>query len=88
MRPMRPACPPVLGVEESEAGGNQGKAMGQIDDVKLEDRIRERAHALWEQAGQPEGREHEFWYDAERDVREMEQLHDEATAPPPTLLPG
>ncbi|MGJ5180070.1 DUF2934 domain-containing protein [Bradyrhizobium oligotrophicum] len=62
--------------------------MGHIDDVNLEDRIRERAHALWEQSGRPEGREDEFWYRAEHEIREMEQLHDEATAPPPTMLPG
>ncbi|XUM22361.1 DUF2934 domain-containing protein [Bradyrhizobium oligotrophicum S58] len=47
-----------------------------------------RAHALWEQAGRPDGREHEFWYQAEREIRETSELHDEATAPPPTILPG
>ncbi|WP_315781833.1 MULTISPECIES: DUF2934 domain-containing protein [unclassified Bradyrhizobium] len=61
--------------------------MEQTDDAHLQQRIRERAHALWEQSGRPEGREDEFWYQAERDVRNMEQLHDEATAPPPTMLP-
>jgi hypothetical protein len=27
-----------------------------------DEQIRKRAHQLWELAGQPEGREHEFWY--------------------------
>jgi hypothetical protein len=28
-----------------------------------------RAHQLWEEAGKPEGREHEFWYQAERELQ-------------------
>ncbi len=77
-----------LASEENRACCNQGRAMGQIDELGLEDRIRKRAHALWEQAGQPQGREDEFWHQAEHEIREIEQLHDEATAPPPTMLPG
>lgn len=33
-----------------------------------EDLIRSRAHALWELAGKPEGREDEFWREAEREL--------------------
>ena len=33
-----------------------------------EEQIRDRAHQLWEAAGRPEGREHEFWYQAEREL--------------------
>ena len=33
-----------------------------------DDQIRERAHQLWELAGQPEGREQDFWYQAEREL--------------------
>ena len=62
--------------------------MDYSSDTELQERIRARAHALWEQAGQPDGREDEFWHQAEREIREAEQLHDEATAPPPTMLPG
>ena len=62
--------------------------MEQINDAGVQERIRQRAHELWEQSGRPDGREDEFWFEAEREVREMEQLHDEATAPPPTMLPG
>jgi len=62
--------------------------MEQPNDTGLQERIRARAHELWEQSGRPDGREDEFWYQAEREVSEMEQLRDEATAPPPTMLPG
>ena len=34
-----------------------------------EQEIRECAHRLWEQAGKPEGREHEFWQAAEQELR-------------------
>jgi DUF2934 family protein len=33
-----------------------------------DDQIRTRAHQLWEIAGRPEGREHDFWYEAEREL--------------------
>jgi hypothetical protein len=32
------------------------------------EKIRRRAHELWEAAGRPEGREQEFWYRAEREI--------------------
>jgi len=35
-----------------------------------EDQIRTRAHQLWEAAGKPEGREQEFWHEAERELTE------------------
>jgi hypothetical protein len=35
-----------------------------------EDQIRIRAHQLWETAGQPEGREDEFWHEAERELED------------------
>jgi hypothetical protein len=34
-----------------------------------EERIRIRAHQLWEIAGRPEGREQEFWHEAERELK-------------------
>jgi hypothetical protein len=34
--------------------------------------IRVRAHRLWEEAGKPEGREHEFWHQAERQLQHQE----------------
>ncbi len=35
---------------------------------QIERQIRARAYELWEAAGKPEGREHEFWYQAEREL--------------------
>ena len=35
-----------------------------------EEQIRLRAHHLREVAGQPEGREHEFWHEAERELKD------------------
>ena len=32
-----------------------------MDDHKLEARIRDRAHKIWEEEGQPEGRDQEHW---------------------------
>jgi hypothetical protein len=37
---------------------------------KLDDRVRRRAHSLWEQAGRPLGRNAEFWDRAHREVTE------------------
>jgi general stress protein YciG len=34
-----------------------------------DDQIRNRAHQLWEIAGRPEGREDEFWHEAERELK-------------------
>jgi DUF2934 family protein len=34
--------------------------------------IRERAHQLWERAGSPEGREQEFGFEAERELRQKD----------------
>jgi hypothetical protein len=41
--------------------------MASPSDEQLE-HIRLRAHQLWEAAGQPEGREQEFWFEAEREI--------------------
>lgn len=35
-----------------------------------EDQIRTRAHQLWEIAGRPEGRDDEFWHEAERELKD------------------
>ena len=39
-----------------------------------EERIRERAHALWEAEGRPEGREADHWREAERQTMLEEGL--------------
>ena len=33
-----------------------------------DEQIQMRAHQLWEAAGRPDGREHEFWYQAEKEM--------------------
>ncbi|HTH15198.1 MAG TPA: DUF2934 domain-containing protein [Magnetospirillum sp.] len=39
-------------------------------------RIRTRVHALWEQAGRPQGRDAEFWQQAETEVVDEISLRD------------
>ena len=36
--------------------------------MSLEQRIRERAYALWQEQGCPEGNDHEFWFRAEQEI--------------------
>jgi hypothetical protein len=37
-------------------------------------RIRRRAREIWEENGRPSGRDEEFWFEAEREFREAENL--------------
>ncbi|WP_218147018.1 DUF2934 domain-containing protein [Sphingobium sp. AP50] len=46
----------------------------------LEDRIRERAHAIWEAQGHPEGLADEHWRQAVEEVAQVDKL---AQLPPP-----
>jgi hypothetical protein len=39
-----------------------------------ENRIRDRAYQLWEDAGQPQDREQEFWFQAERELVEEDEI--------------
>lgn len=41
-----------------------------------DDQIRDRARVLWDEAGQPENRDMEFWFQAEQQLAE-EAGHDE-----------
>jgi Protein of unknown function (DUF2934) len=50
-----------------------------------DEQIRSRAHRLWVQAGKPGSRDDEFWHQAEKELREMEEL---AREPAPGVLPG
>lgn len=58
-----------------------------------ETEIRDRAYALWEQDGAPEGREQEFWHRAERELSEeagldmSEEAADITQPVPPAGLP-
>jgi hypothetical protein len=46
------------------------------------EQITNRAYELWEQAGQPEGRDEEFYLQAEKELQEELKLE------PPGSLPG
>lgn len=37
-------------------------------------RVRRRAREIWEENGRPSGRDEEFWFEAEREFREAENL--------------
>jgi len=39
-----------------------------------QNRIRRRARQIWDQNGRPSGRDEEFWLQAERELREVEEL--------------
>ena len=54
----------------------------------VEEQVRIRAHALWEQAGKPDRREGEFWHEAEREImHETEDLTAIAQRPEPMSFP-
>ena len=44
-----------------------------------EDQIRKRAREIWEENGRPVGRDEEFWFQAEREFREAEELAKETS---------
>ena len=37
-------------------------------------KVRDRAYHLWEQAGRPQGREHEFWAQASQEIEGEREL--------------
>ena len=53
-----------------------------------EEQIRVRAREMWEQAGEPDGRDNEFWYRAEEELHEAQDHNDAIKEPPPSILPG
>lgn len=56
-----------------------------------QEKIRDRAYQLWDRAGQPEGREQEFWFDAERELAEESEVdasRDAAEVDLPPVVPG
>jgi hypothetical protein len=65
-----------------------GKLMETLMAFPTDEQIRIRAHQLWEQEGKPDGREQEFWHQAEKELKEMDDLREIASEPPPTILPG
>lgn len=56
-----------------------------------EQKIRDRAFQLWDAAGQPEGREQEFWYAAELELAENGEAdisEDNSELDTPPVVPG
>lgn len=56
-----------------------------------EQKIRDRAFQLWDAAGQPEGREQEFWYAAELELAEQGKAdisEERAVIDVPPVVPG
>jgi hypothetical protein len=53
----------------------------------IEEKIRRRAHDLWEAAGRPEGRDEENWMEAERQIM-AEEGEGEPTRGQPQLAPN
>jgi hypothetical protein len=47
-----------------------------------EKRILNRAYEIWERNGRPEGREDEFWHQAEQELRAEEERGDPAKGTP------
>jgi hypothetical protein len=52
-------------------------------EIPTREQIRSRAHELWEQAGKPEGKDQDFWFLAEKDLRERSSEQPESR-----ILPG
>ena len=41
-------------------------------DKPTNEQIRERAHLLWQAAGEPEGQQDRFWFEAERELAQRD----------------
>lgn len=54
----------------SHSGGPAGATSPPSADDSEDTAVRTRARALWEAAGRPEGRDREFWEQAQKEVRE------------------
>ncbi|MCK9615434.1 MAG: DUF2934 domain-containing protein [Candidatus Omnitrophica bacterium] len=44
------------------------KSASKIDEVKLNQMIRERAYYIWESKGKPKGQDQKIWLQAEKEV--------------------
>lgn len=53
-----------------------------------EERIRRRAHAIWEEEGRPEGRQEEHWRRARRELASGSGPREEAAAEDAEAAPG
>ena len=73
----------AFGPESPPTAAGRGRAC-HSESKKMEkptkEQIIHRAYQLWDQAGKPEGRDEEFYYQAERELNEDSE--------PPIKLPG
>jgi Protein of unknown function (DUF2934) len=80
---------PIQGPPGTAATG-RGLALS-LKERKMEkptvEQIRQRAQEIWLENHQPDGRDDEFWYQAEKEL-DQKELGDIAKEPPPTILPG
>ena len=54
-----------------------------------EEQIRQRVQEIWERNHRPDGRDEEFWYQAERELgQDASQGNVPGAAQPPGVLPG
>lgn len=69
---LRGAAPSTVGSEGMGAVGEAGgitEASAMQDEPKMMDIVR-RAYQLWQENGQPEGKDQEFYFQAEQELRE------------------
>jgi hypothetical protein len=52
---------------------HRARALARPDEAN----IRRRAREIWKQNGRPAGRDEEFWFQAEREIREAEKIANE-----------
>jgi Protein of unknown function (DUF2934) len=69
-RDLDPNCWPAR--SHLHFAGNAEASMAQVEEQK----IRERAYELWEQAGKPKGKQEHFWLEAERQLEEGRIAHE------------
>ena len=67
---LRPAQPRLFSPPKPRRAGCAWRK--RTMDKPTEDQIRQRAHELWEQSHRPDGRDDEFWNQAERELQEAE----------------
>jgi hypothetical protein len=70
----------ALSLREPPGSSPARRVLSRMFAMVTEEEIRARAHELWQLAGEPEGKEHHFWIEAERELREQ-QIRDELKTP-------
>ncbi|MFD1942986.1 DUF2934 domain-containing protein [Paradevosia shaoguanensis] len=56
-------------------------------DRHTEDEVRVTAYQLWQEGGSPDGRDQEFWFEAEHRLRDHDALADQAVIERPMVQP-